>query len=190
MKLKSIILVAIGVFLANLIVPTCGVREHDGLEDKILKLENSVKDKDAEIESLNTKLASAEPYFKMNEAEKEAMKIETAKKEEENKIEQERLAQEKKNQEEEKRQAELDAKSVTLGNGTYLVGTDIPEGVYDLFAVKGGGNVQSSNLKINLIMGTIGDSNFYQREQQNVELKEGTKIDLSRVTVKFVPDDK
>ncbi|MCJ8343884.1 MAG: hypothetical protein MJH09_13745, partial [Cetobacterium sp.] len=63
MKLKSIILVAIGVFLANLIVPTCGVREHDGLKDKILKLENSVKDKEAEIESLNTKLASAEPYF-------------------------------------------------------------------------------------------------------------------------------
>ncbi|CEO35438.1 Uncharacterised protein [[Clostridium] sordellii] len=47
----------------------------------------------------------------MNDEAKEAMKIETAKKEEEA-----------------KKQTELDARSVTLGNGTYLVDKDIPEG--------------------------------------------------------------
>ena len=34
-----------------------------------------------------------------------------------------------------------------------------------------------------------GDEDFYQREQQNVALKEGTNIELKGVTVKFVPDD-
>ncbi|MDO7203451.1 hypothetical protein Q5M85_03615 [Paraclostridium bifermentans] len=65
-----------------------------------------------------------------------------------------------------------------MGNGTYLVGKDIPEGVYDLTAVKGGGNVQSSDFNVNLIMGVNGSSDFYQREQQNVALRDGATIDL------------
>lgn len=125
----------------------------------------------------------------MSETEKEAMKIENAKIEEANKKEQERLEAEKAKEEEAKRQAELEARNVTLGNGTYLVGKDIPAGVYDLFAAKGGGNVMSSDYKVNLIMGTSGDESFYQREQQNVALKEGVTIELSSVTVKFIPDD-
>ena len=38
-------------------------------------------------------------------------------------------------------------------------------------------------------MGVRGDENFYQREQQNVALKDGTNIELRNVTVKFIPDD-
>lgn len=148
------------------------------------ELENSRN----KVNELQAKVDEAKPFFKMNDAEKEAMKIKTAKKEEENKKEQERLAEEKRKEEEAKKQVELDARSVTLGNGTYLVGKDIPEGVYDLYAVKGGGNVMSSR-QVNAIMGVSGDEDFYQREQQNVALKEGTNIELKGVTVKFVPDD-
>ena len=63
------------------------------------------------VNELQAKVDEAKPFFKMNDEAKEAMKIETAKKEEEA-----------------KKQAELDARSVTLGNGTYLVDKDIPEG--------------------------------------------------------------
>lgn len=142
----------------------------------------------AENKSLQAKVEEAKTFFEMKDAEKEALKIETLKKEEENKREQDKLAEEKRKEDELKKQKELEARTVTLGNGTYLVGKDIPEGVYDIYAVKGGGNVMSSS-GINLIMGVEGEENFYQREEQNAALKDGDTIELSSVTVKFVPDD-
>lgn len=187
--LGMIITLIVGMFIGGLVSPLCSDSNHEGIEAKVSTLESTIEEKESEIAALNEKVDSAEPYFKMTSAEKEALEIETAKKEEENRIEQEKLAEEKKKQEEEQKQAELDSRSITLGNGTYLVGKDIPEGVYDLVAVKGGGNVQSSDYTVNLIMGVKGDSDFYQREQQNVVLREGMNIDLSSVTVKFVPDD-
>lgn len=122
------------------------------------------------ITELKDLVETAQPYFDMTEIEKDRLAREA----------------EELRKEEEKRRAE--ALSVTLGNGTYLVGKDIPEGVYDLYAVKGGGNVISTG-QVNVIMGITGDDDFYQREQQNVALSQGTTIDLSGVTVKFVPDD-
>lgn len=142
----------------------------------------------AENKNLQAKVEEAKTFFEMKDAEKEALKIETLKKEEENKREQDKLAEEKRKEDELKKQKELEARTVTLGNGTYLVGKDIPEGVYDIYAVKGGGNVMSSS-GINLIMGVEGEENFYQREEQNAALKDGDTIELSSVTVKFVPDD-
>lgn len=142
----------------------------------------------AENKNLQAKVEEAKTFFEMKDAEKEALKIETLKKEEENKREQDKLAEEKRKEDELKKQKELEARTVTLGNGTYLVGKDIPEGVYDIYAVKGGGNVMSSS-GINLIMGIEGEENFYQREEQNAALKDGDTIELSSVTVKFVPDD-
>lgn len=142
----------------------------------------------AENKNLQAKVEEAKTFFEMKDAEKEALKIETLKKEEENKKEQDKLAEEKRKEDEFKKQKELEARTVTLGNGTYLVGKDIPEGVYDIYAVKGGGNVMSSS-GINLIMGVKGEENFYQREEQNAALKDGDTIELSSVTVKFVPDD-
>ena len=141
----------------------------------------------AENKNLQAKVEEAKTFFEMKDAEKEALKIETLKKEEENKREQDKLAEEKRKEDELKKQKELEARTVTLGNGTYLVGKDIPEGVYDIYAVKGGGNVMSSS-GINLIMGVEGEENFYQREEQNAALKDGDTIELSSVTVKFVPD--
>lgn len=188
-SLAIIITLFVGMFLGGLFSPLCSDSNHEGIEEKVSELEGTVKEKDAQIATLNEKVDSAEPYFKMTSAEKEKLEIETAKQEEKNRKEQEKLEEEQRKQEEKEKQAKLESRSVKLGNGTYLVGKDIPEGVYDLYAVRGGGNVQSSDYSINVIMGTKGDSNFYQREQQNVALVEGTKIELSRVTVKFVPDD-
>lgn len=163
--------------------------DYDELKSKYDKVSNELESSKNTVNELQAKVDEAKPFFEMKDAEKEAMKIETHKKEEENKKEQERIAKEKKKEEEAKKQAELDARSITLGNGTYLVGKDIPEGVYDLYAVKGGGNVMSSDFRVNLIMGVSGNDDFYQREEQNVVLKDGTNIELKGVTVKFVPDD-
>lgn len=149
------------------------IKEKDKLIEKAEKEKDSAIDNaiklDSKIIELETKLKKAQPYFDMQQIEKDrlAEEVEKAKKEEEKK--------------------KLEEQSVTLGNGTYLVGKDIPEGVYDLFAVKGGGNVISPR-QVNVIMGVSGDENFYQREQQNVALSEGTTIELKGVTVKFVPD--
>lgn len=154
---------------------------YEKVSEELQTSQNTVKD-------LQSKVDDAKPFFDMKNAEREAIKIETEKQEEANKKEQAKLAEQKKKEDEAKKQAELDSRSVTLGNGTYLVGQDIPEGVYDLSAIKGGGNVQSSG-QLNIIMGVSGDEDFYQREQQNVALKQGTNIELKGVTVKFVPDD-
>lgn len=166
--LVIIITLSVGMFLGGLFSPLCSNSDHEGIEEKVSTLESTVKEKDAQIATLNEEVDSAEPYFKMTSAEQEKLEIETAKQEEKNRKEQEKLEEEERKQEEKEEQAELESRSVKLGNGTYLVGKDIPEGVYDLYAVKGGGNVQSSNYNINIIMGTKGDSDFYQREQQNV----------------------
>lgn len=185
----------IGIGLGSIFASECKDPDHEGIEDTVSTLQNTIIDKDDKIETLNReievldkKVEEAEPYFKMNEAEKDSLQIELSKKEEENRLEKERLEDERKKQEELEKQAELDAKSITLGNGTYLVGKDIPAGVYDLYAVKGRGNVISSG-SINIIMGISGDEDFYQREQQNAVLKDGDNIDLRSVTIKFVPDD-
>lgn len=182
-KNKGIIITALVAFAIGSISGSSGITQED--LDKVnneLTTTKSELDKSNEtIKTLESKVAEAKPFFDMAETEKEAMKIEADKKAEENRKEQERI-------ENEKKQAELEARTVTLGNGTYLVGKDIPEGVYDLFAVKGGGNVMS-NGQVNVIMGVEGDDTFYQREQQNVALKNDTTIELRRVTVKFVPDD-
>ncbi|MBP3928865.1 MAG: hypothetical protein J6D47_04740 [Peptostreptococcaceae bacterium] len=186
--LSTIITLIVGVVIGSTTAPVCSESKHDGVENKVLELENTIQEKDtelkeqnAEIEELNKKVSEAGPYFKMTAAEKEALEIEATKQEEKNRIEKEKL-------EKEQKQAELESRSITLGNGTYLVGKDIPEGVYDLYAVKGGGNVQSSG-QVNIIMGVKGDSDFYQREEQNVALRSDTTISLRNVTIKFVPDD-
>lgn len=189
LKKHKVVVVGIVALFVGFMAAPYGVSEEEF--NKVKSDYESVKtDLDsatAKVKDLEAKVKEAEPFFTMNDAEKEAMKIETEKKEAANKIEQEKVAEQKKKEEEAKQKAALEANSVTLGNGTYLVGKDIPEGVYDLFAVKGGGNVMSPG-QANLIMGVKGDSEFYQREQQNVALKEGTSIELRTVTVKFVPD--
>ena len=150
--------------------------------DKILELENTISTQTTTISGLEDKVEQAKPFFDMKKEEQAELE-EKAKKEKE-----ERLAKE----EEEKLaalQAELDAKSVELSNGNFISGEDFEEGVYDLIAVKGGGNVSSNNMfsgGINAIMGTANDG-FYEKEYKNIKLPAGTELSIKGVTIKLVP---
>ena len=79
---------------------------------------------------------------------------------------------------------------LTLGGGHYVVGVDIPAGVYDITAVSGGGNVNSTNSfrgGINAIMGVAeknsDGSDLYQQTYKNISLPEGETLTISRVVV-------
>ncbi|MEA4987580.1 MAG: copper amine oxidase N-terminal domain-containing protein [Anaerovorax sp.] len=81
-----------------------------------------------------------------------------------------------------------------FSNGNYTSGTDFSAGTYTITAVKGGGNVSSSNLLsggINAIMGTpdknseIGLDNFYKQEYKNISLPSGTILKIDGVTIRL-----
>jgi hypothetical protein len=79
---------------------------------------------------------------------------------------------------------------LTLGGGHYVVGVDIPAGVYDITAVSGGGNVNSTNSfrgGINAIMGVAeknsDGSDLYQQTYKNISLPDGETLTISRVVV-------
>lgn len=101
-NIKIIIAVAIGIFVGGVFSPACSDSNHEGVEEKISKLETSIKEKDTEIETLNSKVDSAAPWFEMKEEEQKAIeeKNEKLKAEEEAKKKQEeekakKLAEEK-----------------------------------------------------------------------------------------------
>jgi hypothetical protein len=80
------------------------------------------------------------------------------------------------------------AEPIILGNGNFMAGRDFPAGTYDIVAVKGGGNVQSSNAfegGINAIMGK-GKGEMYEEEYKNIELPQGVTVTIDRVTVKLI----
>lgn len=80
--------------------------------------------------------------------------------------------------------------SAELGSGHYTAGIDIPAGTYQLTAVKGRGNVMSSNMfsgGINAIMG-ISDSDLYIKEFKNLKLPAGETLSISGVVVKMESD--
>lgn len=177
----------IGIFIAgalmgNLSAPLCSESDHDGIEEKVAGLEVSIQEKDKEIENLNAKVDSAKPYFDMKEEEQAKLEADAKKAEEDRlaKEEEERVAKE---------QAKLEAKSVTFSNGNYIAGDDFEAGVYDIVAVKGGGNVSSSNMfsgGLNAVMGVQNDG-FYEKEYKNIKLPAGTELTISGVTVKLIP---
>lgn len=75
-----------------------------------------------------------------------------------------------------------------LSNGNYVAGSDFPEGKYDFVAVKGNGNVSSSNIMsggINAIMG-VGSNEMYQKEYKNIKLPKGTELKITNVTIKMI----
>lgn len=89
------------------------------------------------------------------------------------------------------------SKKITLSDGEYIVGVDIPEGVYNIVAVKGAGNVSSSNMHdggLNAVMGTKdknrNNNDFYQQEYFNIIFPEGTKVKIKNVTVDLIPHKK
>ena len=92
----SAVLLIVGGVIGNTSAPMCSVSEHDGVTTKIVSLENDLKEKDKEIETLNAKIESADPWFKMQE-------------EEQKKLE-EQLAQQKAEEEAKKKAEEEEAK--------------------------------------------------------------------------------
>lgn len=82
-----------------------------------------------------------------------------------------------------------------LSSGHYTAGIDFPAGKYDIVAVKGGGNVSSSNPfngGINAVMG-VADKNqnvdMYEQEYKNVKLDDGVVLSISGVTIKISCDE-
>ena len=79
-------------------------------------------------------------------------------------------------------------KEFTFSSGNFVAGKDFTGGTYDIVAVSGGGNVSSDNMYsggINAIMGVSGDS-MYEKEYKNIELPNGTTLNIDRVTIKLI----
>jgi len=171
-----------------------------GLKKDVAGVDEYLEARENEIVELKNKLEQAQPWFDMtkneqakieeqNRIEKERLEAEKAKAEEERlakekeeaeKAEEERLAEEK---------AELEAKTVRLSNGNYVAGTDFDEGVYDIIAISGGGNVSSSNMYsggLNAVMG-VADDGFYEKEYKNIKLPQGTELTVSGVKISLIP---
>lgn len=73
-----------------------------------------------------------------------------------------------------------------LGSGHYTAGIDIPEGTYKITAIKGGGNVTSSNFSINEIMGVPSKNDtvdLYTEKVEDVYLGVGDTLSIRRVKV-------
>lgn len=78
---------------------------------------------------------------------------------------------------------------VQLGSGNYVAGIDFPAGEYDVVAVDGSGNVNSSNMYsggLNEIFSTATDG-FSISEYKNAQMEEGVELSISSCTVKLVP---
>jgi hypothetical protein len=78
--------------------------------------------------------------------------------------------------------------SVRLSSGHYISGMDIPAGTYTIEAVKGNGNVYSTNVfkgGLNEIMGTDNGST---KTFDNAELPAGEILSVLNVTVKIESD--
>ncbi len=83
--------------------------------------------------------------------------------------------------------------SMEFTNGNYTSGIDFPSGKYDIEAVKGYGNVSSSNLYsggLNAIMGSeeankeLG-TDLYEQKYSNIDLPDGVILYISGVTVRI-----
>lgn len=78
---------------------------------------------------------------------------------------------------------------VQLGSGNYVAGTDFPAGEYDVVAVDGSGNVNSSNMYsggLNEIFSTATDG-YSISEYKNAQMEEGVELTISSCTIKLVP---
>lgn len=74
-----------------------------------------------------------------------------------------------------------------LSSGHYTAGIDFPAGTYTITAVKGNGNVSTSNMYsggLNAVMGVKGDD-MYQKEFKNAKIPDGEVLSISGLTVKI-----
>lgn len=98
------------------------------------------------------------------------------------------------------KQRQVEGKATDLGAGTFTVGKDIPEGLYDVTPADGQGNFTSSNeskmdLAINEILGVsdgMGVSKVRVKlvKDQQIKLESINKTHFEPVTAQFVTDHK
>lgn len=82
---------------------------------------------------------------------------------------------------------ELKPFSAEFSSGNYTSGVDFPAGTYTITAVKGGGNVSTTNMYdggLNAVMGVKKDD-MYEKEYKNIKIPEGEILTISNVTVKI-----
>ena len=78
-------------------------------------------------------------------------------------------------------------KEYTFSNGNYVSGKHFQAGNYNVIAIRGAGNVISSNSwsgGINAIMGPADDG-FYQKNYNNISLPANTTLKITDVTIKL-----
>ena len=137
----------------------------------------------------------ATPEPTLTEAEKKA---ENKKFKESQIIEEKRLKEEKnadikrkkeeKIAEEKRLKVEKAENEKIFSSGNYISGKDFKAGIYDVIAIKGGGNVHAGNVwtgGFSAIMG-VKDDGFYEKEYKNVELPDGVKLEVKGLTIKLI----
>jgi len=72
-------------------------------------------------------------------------------------------------------------KDIVLKAGNYVIGTDIPVGVYDITALSGNGNVSTSDLSLLAMIGI--NTEYYEKEYKNIYLKKGVTIKVGGVEI-------
>ena len=82
--------------------------------------------------------------------------------------------------------------TITISNGNYDIGDDIPAGIYNVKAVSGDGNINSSNMfdgGINEMFGTDdNNTGYYSSAFANLPLSDGDTLEISNgVTVELIP---
>lgn len=88
-------------------------------------------------------------------------------------------------------------KETVLSSGYYIAGEDFEPGIYTIIAIKGNGNVSSSNLMDGGINATMAQnaeelnanigSEMYDTEYKNIRLPKGTELKIDGLTVQLVP---
>lgn len=84
----------------------------------------------------------------------------------------------------------VEGSKCSLDSGSYTAGNDFDPGVYNIKFVSGSGHVGSSNVNdggIDAIMGPDDGSDFYEQEYKNIELPEGTTLEVTDVKIKLTP---
>lgn len=84
-------------------------------------------------------------------------------------------------------------KAYTFSSGNYTAGVDFGAGTYDITAISGSGNVYTSDLAINAMMGNekgvqVGDINtadFYEKEYKNIYIGEGVVLSIDGVKIRI-----
>lgn len=77
--------------------------------------------------------------------------------------------------------------TITLPPGEYKSGQDFDEGTYDVVWVSGLGTVSSSNLFDKGILERMGFDDLTAKSFKNLEMKNGSTITISDLTIKLVP---